>query len=72
VLSGDDRTDLGRDLKIRAGRLLQDSWRMLGVDLAFQVMADTGHEFNDPQMALVGKWLRHEPYAEDEVQPLDP
>ncbi len=72
VLSGDDRTDLGRDLKIRAGRLLEDSWRMFGVDLSFHVMAGTGHEFKDRHMALVGRWLRHEPFTEDEVQSLGP
>jgi len=72
VLSGDDRTDPGRDLKIRAGRLLEDSWRMLGVDISFHVMADTGHEFKDRHMALVGRWLRHEPFTEDEVQSLGP
>lgn len=72
VLSGDDRTDPGRDLKTRAGRLLEDSWGMLGVDLSFHVMADTGHEFKDRHMALVGRWLRREPFTEDEVRSLGP
>lgn len=72
VLSGDDRTDPGRDLMIRGGRLLGDSWRMFGVDLSFHVMADTGHEFKDRHMALVGGWLRYEPFTDDEVQSLGP
>jgi hypothetical protein len=67
LLSGDNQKDLGRDLKIRGGRLLQDSWQLLGVDLSFHVMEDTGHEFNDRHMALVGRWLRHEAFAEGDV-----
>ena len=72
VLSGDDRTDPGRNLKIRGGRLLEDTWNMIGVDLSFHVMADTGHEFKDRHMALVGRWLRREPFTEDEVRSLGP
>jgi hypothetical protein len=64
VLSGDDPRDLGRDLKIRGGELLQDAWRLLGVDLSFHVMRDTGHEFAEPQMELVGRWLRGEALSE--------
>ena len=64
VLSGDDPRDLGRDLKIRGGELLQDAWRLLGVDLSFHVMRDTGHEFAEPQMELVGRWLRGEALPE--------
>lgn len=69
ILSGDNQGDLGRDLKIRGGRLLQDSWQLLGVDLSFHVMQDTGHEFNDRHMAMVGRWLRHEAFAEGDVAP---
>ena len=68
VLSGDDPTDLGRDLMIRGGKLLEDTWSLFGVDLAFHVMADTGHEFGDRQMALVGRWLREEPIVEMQPQ----
>lgn len=60
VLSGDDPRDPGRDLKIRGGQLLQDAWRFVGVDLTFRVMTDTGHEFGEQQMALVGRLLRGE------------
>jgi hypothetical protein len=67
ILSGDNQEDLGRDLKLRGGRLLQDSWRLLGVDLSFFVMRDTGHEFGDRHMAMVGRWLRHEAFAEGDV-----
>ena len=58
ILSGDDQSDLGRDLRIRGGQLLQDAWRFIDVDLTFRVMTDTGHEFGSPEMALVGRWLR--------------
>ena len=68
LLSGDDRTDIGRDLMIRGGQLLEDSWSLFGVDLAFHIMADTGHEFGDRQMALVGRWLRDEPIVEMQPQ----
>ncbi len=67
VLSGDNQEDLGRDLMIRGGQLLQDSWQLLGVDLSFYVMRDTGHEFRDRQMATVRRWLRHETFAEGDV-----
>jgi predicted esterase len=53
-----DREDMGRDLKIRQSRLQQDAWRLLGADLTSQIMKDTGHEFNAPQMELVGEWLQ--------------
>ncbi len=54
-----DREDLGRDVKIRQARLQQDAWKLLGVEVTCQVMKDTGHEFNEPQMELVGTWLRN-------------
>ena len=59
-----DQPDLGRDLKIRQSQLQQDSWKLLGVNLSCQIMKDTGHEFQDRHMALVGKWLRNEAAAE--------
>lgn len=55
-----DQEDMGRELKIRGSKLQQDSWKLLGVNLSYQIMKDTGHEFNDPQMDIVGRWLRGE------------
>jgi predicted esterase len=55
-----DREDMGRELKIRQGKLQQDSWKLLNVNLTCHVMKDTGHEFNPPQMDIVGKWLKGE------------
>jgi len=52
-----DQEDMGRQLKIRQGQLQQDSWQLLGVNVSCQIMKDTGHEFNEPQMALVREWL---------------
>jgi hypothetical protein len=52
-----DQEDLGRELKLRQGRLLQDVWQMVEVDLSYRVLKDTGHEFGEPQMAIVGEWL---------------
>lgn len=53
-----DQEGLGRNLKIRQSQLQQDSWKLLGVNLSYQIMKDTGHEFNERQMALVSKWLK--------------
>jgi predicted esterase len=55
-----DREDMGRDLKIRQSKLQEDSWKLLSVNLTFQIMKDTGHEFNPPQMDIVAKWLKGE------------
>ena len=55
-----DKEDMGRDLKIRGSRLQEDEWKLLGVNLSSYVMKDTGHEFQDRHMLLVGKWLRNE------------
>jgi predicted esterase len=53
-----DQEDMGRQLKIRQSQLQQDSWKLLGVNVSCQIMKDTGHEFNEPQMALVSEWLK--------------
>jgi len=67
ILSGDKQSDPGRELKIRGGQLLQESWQMLGIDITFHVMKDTGHEFHEPHMALVGRWLHHEAITGAEI-----
>ena len=53
-----DQEDMGRDVKIRQAQLQQDAWKLLGVNVTCQIMKDTGHEFNQPQMELVREWLR--------------
>jgi hypothetical protein len=63
VLVG-DKADYGRDLKIKRSQLLQEEWKLLGVNLKCQIMKDTGHEFYDRQMAIVGRWLRNEAVLE--------
>lgn len=55
-----DREDIGRDLKIRQSRLQEDSWKLLNVNVSCRILKDTGHEFNEPQMEIVGEWLRNE------------
>jgi predicted esterase len=55
---------LGRDLKLRGSQLQQDSGKLLGVDVSWRVLKETGHEFNAPQMEIVGKWLRNETIRE--------
>ncbi len=56
-----DKPDMGRDLKLRGTQLQQDEWKLLGVDFTSIIMKDTGHQFPEPCMKLVGQWLRHEP-----------
>ena len=52
-----DQAEMGRGLKIRQGQLQQEAWKLLGVDVTCQIMKDTGHEFNAPQMEIVRNWL---------------
>jgi hypothetical protein len=59
VLVG-DKADYGRDLKIKRSQLLQEEWKLLGINLKCHILKDTGHEFYDRQMAIVGRWLRNE------------
>ncbi len=54
-----DKQDLGRDLKIRQSKLLQDEMKLLGVNLTYEIMKDTGHEFNEKEMILVRKWIQN-------------
>jgi predicted esterase len=62
-----DQEDFGRDLKLRGARLVEDSWRLLGVDLTSRIQLNTGHAFEAHHMHLVGKWLRGEPIDETEA-----
>jgi hypothetical protein len=55
-----DQEGMGRDVKVRQAQLQQDAWKLLGVNVTCQIMKDTGHEFNQPQMELVGEWLRND------------
>jgi predicted esterase len=54
-----DQEGLGRDVKVRQAQLQQDAWKLLGVNVTCQIMKDTGHEFNAPQIEIVGEWLRN-------------
>ena len=65
ILVGDQQ-DQGRELKIRGSQLQQDEWRLLGVNITCHIMKDTGHEFQERHMAIVGKWLRNEPLDESD------
>lgn len=55
-----DREDFGRELRIRQSQLLEDSWKLLNVNVSHRILKDTGHEFNEPQMELVREWLRND------------
>ncbi len=59
-----DREDYGRSLKIRGAELRRDEWKLLGVNVDFRILEDTGHEFEARHMELVGRWLRREPLGE--------
>ncbi len=57
ILIGDQQ-DLGRDLKIQRSKLLQDEMKLVGVNLSYEIMKDTGHEFNKKEMKLVKNWVQ--------------
>jgi hypothetical protein len=59
VLAG-DKGGYGRDLIVRRTMLLQDEWKLLGVNVKCEIMKNTGHEFSEAQMNIVGKWLKNE------------
>lgn len=64
-----DREDYGRSLKIRGAELRRDEWKLLGVNVDFRILENTGHEFETRHMELVGRWLRREPLGE--LRPLE-
>ena len=55
-----DQPEMGRDVKLRQAQLQQDAWKLLGVDVTYRVMTNTGHEFFEPQMAIVRNWLTND------------
>jgi len=56
-----DKVDFGRDLKMRAARLLQDSYRLVGCSIESRVLKDTGHELTASCKREIGSWV----FAED-------
>ena len=63
-----DQEDWGRELRIRQSELLEDSWKLLNVNVSHRILKNTGHEFNDPQMEAVGEWLRNDVANAPKVQ----
>jgi predicted esterase len=57
VMAG-DQEDLGRDLKLRQCKLLEEEWKLLNVNLSSRILKNTGHTFEAPQMEIVRDWLR--------------
>ncbi len=55
-----DREDMGREVKIKQSEIQQEAWKLLDVDLKYHVMKNTGHEFQDRHMEMVGRWIRGE------------
>lgn len=55
-----DKDGMGRDFLIKQAQLLQDSWALLHVNVTCRIMSNTGHEFNEPQMAIVNEWLKND------------
>jgi hypothetical protein len=49
---------MGREVKNRQAQLQQDAWSLLKVDVTCRILKNTGHEFNEPQMAVVRDWLQ--------------
>lgn len=57
LLLAGGQAEFGRDQKIRACKLLQDSWQLIGVDLQHGIREDVGHEL-EPFKSLIGEWFR--------------
>jgi hypothetical protein len=55
-----DQEDFGRELKIRQSQFQQDAWKLLNVNVSCRILKNTGHEFNEPQMAVVREWLQND------------
>jgi predicted esterase len=63
-----DQEDWGRDLRIKQSELIEDSWKLLNVNVSHRILKNTGHEFNGPQMEAVGEWLRNDVANAPKVQ----
>lgn len=56
VLVGGEE-DLGRDLKLRGARLVEDSNRRLGIDFESRALENTGHELTPSCKEAIGDWV---------------
>lgn len=59
-----DKQDMGRAVKIAQSKIQEESWKLLKVNVTYQIMKNTGHQFQDRHMELVRKWLRNEDMGE--------
>jgi len=52
-----DKLDFGRDLKIRAAKLVQDSYQVFGARVESRVLFNTGHELTLDCKLQIGTWV---------------
>lgn len=52
-----DKDDYGRELKLRAAKLVEDCNRLLGIEVESRVLRNTGHELTDACKKAIGEWI---------------
>lgn len=52
-----DKKEMGRALKIRGAALLEDSSKLLGIDLEHRILTDTGHKLTLDCKKDIGTWI---------------
>ena len=52
-----DKKDYGRDLKIRGAKLVQDAYKLVGINIESRILKDTGHELTDSCKRDIGTWI---------------
>jgi hypothetical protein len=52
-----DREEMGRNLKIRGAKLVQDSYQLLGCNVESRILKNTGHELTQNCMRDIGTWV---------------
>ncbi len=56
IMTG-DQPEMGRELKLRAAQLLEDSYQLLQIDVESRVLKDTGHELTWSVKQDIGEWV---------------
>jgi len=52
-----DKEDVGRDLKIRGAKLVQDAYQLVGCNIESRILQDTGHELTQSCKREIGAWI---------------
>ena len=52
-----DQEDFGRELKLRGARLIEDSYKMLNINIESRILGNTGHELTAECKKDIGNWI---------------